>query len=130
MIASLGIQSAIFTKLSGDSTLMALVTGVYDSLPANTPYPYAVIGEDTEVAWNALTKIGREVTVTIHIFSQEAGMKQAKTIASRITSLIERQTLSASGITTVSSKLDLALFFTDPDGITRHGVVRFRFLAQ
>lgn len=130
MLASLGIQSAIFTKLTDDSTLMGLVTGVFDSLPSGQTFPYVVLGEDTETAANTLASIGREVTVTIHIFSQYAGTKEAKQIAGRIIDLIERRTLSASGITTYSAVLDLCQFFTDPDGVTTHGVLRFRFLAR
>jgi hypothetical protein len=130
MLASLAIQSALYTTLATDSTLLTLGSGVYDALPADMPFPYVVIGQDTETPWNGLTKIGRAITVTIHIFSRQNGMKEAKQIADRIITLIERQTLTANGITTVSSVLDLSQFFMDPDGLTRHGVVRFRFLAQ
>ena len=47
------LQQAIYDALTGDATLMALITGVYadiepPNLPeANTDFPYVVIGQDS-----------------------------------------------------------------------------------
>jgi hypothetical protein len=129
-IASIALQSAIMSRLTGDEFLTTRITGVYDSLPAHIPFPYVVIGESTEMPWNGLTKIGRECTVTIHIFSRYAGMSEVKTLSARVVGLLERQSLAAMDVVAVSSVLDLCQFLTDPDGITRHAVIRMRFLAQ
>jgi hypothetical protein len=88
MLASLGLQAAIYQTITADAELSALVRGVYDSLPQDTEFPYVVIGADTEKPWNSLTEIGREYTVTLHVFSQYPGMRECKQIAGRIIALL------------------------------------------
>ena len=39
------LQKAIYGALTGDSALMAMITGVHDHVPQDTAYPYVTIGE-------------------------------------------------------------------------------------
>jgi hypothetical protein len=43
------LQEALYTRLNDDSTLGALITGVYDGVPADTTLPTVVIGEGTTI---------------------------------------------------------------------------------
>ncbi len=76
-------QQAIFGKLNG---AIAGVT-IYDDvpmLPIGQPlanFPYVVIGNDTFLPWDNDDRTGAEMTITLHIWSRAAGMKEAKTIA-------------------------------------------------
>lgn len=115
------LQAAIYTRLTG-----ALSYPVYDVVPQNQAFPYITLGEDTGVDWSTKTNPGQEVTTTLHVWSRAAGMKELKTIMDGIIQAMTGADLTFTGFHPVLLRLDLATALRDPDGITRHGVVRFR----
>lgn len=132
MSFELAAQQAIFTKLNG---FIAGVT-VYDDvpmLPSGQPtanFPYVVIGNDTMAAWDTDDQLGGEITITLHIWSRAGGMKEAKTIAGAIYTLLHRATFSIAGYVVLDCLCEFSEFLTDPDGETRHGIVRYRMTMQ
>lgn len=130
------IQVAIYQTLASDSTLMALVTGVYDTAPqaldagAAANFPYVTIGEDTHVEWDTDTELGADVTVTIHVWSRDRGRKETKTIQGLIYGLLHRASLSISGYNLVGVDWLQSDSFLDTDGLTRHGVQTFRITVE
>jgi hypothetical protein len=126
----LAVQTAIHTALNGDPTLGAMVTGIYDSVPQDTAYPYVTVGEDNHNEWDTNTTLGSDCTITIHTWSRKRGSKETKTIQGAIYDTLHRSDLSVTGY-----KIDLTDFvssqsFTDSDGLTRHGVQTFRMLIE
>jgi hypothetical protein len=130
------IQVAIYQTLSSDSTLMASVTGVYDTAPqaldagAADNFPYVTIGEDTHIEWDTDTELGADVTVTIHVWSRDRGRKETKTIQGLIYGLLHRASLSISGYNLVGVDWLQSDSFLDTDGLTRHGVQTFRITVE
>lgn len=124
-------QQAIYAKLNGN-----IGATVYDDvpmLPSGQPsanFPYVVIGNDTLVAWDNDSQLGAEITITLHIWSRAAGMKEAKTIAGQIYDLLHRATFSILGYSVLDCLNEFSEFMTDPDGETRHGIVRYRLTIQ
>lgn len=122
-------QQAIFTALSGH-----ISAAVYDDapdLPAGMPseaFPYVVIGDDTVEPWDTDDTLGAEVTVTLHIWSRGAGMKQAKAIAGEIYTILHRASLSASGYRFTDCLHETDLFLREAH--MRHGVARYRLTIQ
>lgn len=132
-LAEWAVQEAVDTRLTGDVTLMALITGIYDDVTAGTAFPYVEYGEPTERPWNTFSKDGREVFVTVNVWSQYQGKKQAVAIASRIVVLLDKYALSVTGWTTVECRLDPTApirFNPQPDGRTTQGILRFRIRVQ
>lgn len=43
------LQTAIYSRLSGDGTLLGIVTAVWDSVPPEATLPYVVLGEFASV---------------------------------------------------------------------------------
>jgi hypothetical protein len=127
---SLPVQTAIQTRLSGDATLMGLVTRVGDNIPDGQKFPYVVIGEETESADNTHTDKGRDSTLTLHVWSRALGFKEAKTIASRIDDLLDEHALVVTGWRVVRLSLEFTNALRDPDGITRHLVLQYRIETQ
>jgi hypothetical protein len=117
-------QQAIFTALSGNIT-----GGVYDDVPympegmPASNFPYTVIGNDTQIAWDNDTDLGAEITVTMHVWSRGAGFKECKVILGEIYAILHRATLTEAGYKFSQTMLD-------PDGETRHGVTRYRLTVQ
>jgi len=119
------LQRAIYERLSAN-----LSCSVYDEVPENAVFPYVTLGEDTESAENTLNRIGRNVTMTLHVWSQAPGFKEAKHIAHDIIELLEHQPLALNGFANTAVNYEVSSYLHDGDGFTRHGVLRFRFLVQ
>jgi hypothetical protein len=126
----LALQTAIYSRLSGDATLAAMVSGVYDHVPQGQAFPYVRIGNVTEVPDNLFGKVGRAATVTISVFSQGQGYKEALTIAGRVQQLLDGASLSVTGYACVDVSFEWSATLTEGDGITRHVPMRFRCLLE
>lgn len=124
------IQSAIYTALTGDVTLAALVTGVYDWVPEGTAKPYVVIGETIATPRNAHDRFGRRNVATLHVWSGQQGMSEINTIMSRITAVLDHQTLTVTGHDAVMVHHEFEQTLNDPDPEIRHGVIRFAVTTE
>jgi len=140
---SVDIQQAIYTALIGDSTLFSLLAShmfggspaapaVYDRVPQASEsedpinFPYVVIGDDTAIPFDTDDKDGQESTITLHIWSRYRGRSETKRIIDAIYNVLHDQSLSISGQTWVYCFFEFSEVFEDNDGLTQHGVVRYR----
>jgi len=127
------LQQALFAALSADATLQGMLGSparVFDHVPQDSAFPYVVIGEATSGPFDGKTENGMEQTLTIHAWSRYRGLKEVKQIMAAVTASLDDQALAISGHTLVLLRFELAATFLDPDGMTRHGVQRFRALTQ
>jgi hypothetical protein len=121
------LQDAIYTRLSGDSTLTStLGAGVYDIPPDQAPFPYVTIGDYTEAPNDTMGKTGRDVTVTVHTWTQGPSKQQAQKIQNQIDTLLDRWSVSVSGWGATQMLQEFFETFRDEDGVTQHGVARYR----
>jgi hypothetical protein len=128
--SSLSLQQAIYTRLTGDTALMDAIEGVFDWIPDQTEYPYVSIGDDTGNDWSAADFDGKEITVVIHSWSRAEGRSEVKTIQSLVKGLLHRASLALTGANLVQMLFEFEETLLDPDGVTYHGVQRFRALTQ
>jgi hypothetical protein len=127
---SFDLQSAIYSLLSGDSTLDGLIGNnkIFDSIaPQDTAYPYVIIGLETMRDVGTKTLDGNVYNVDIDVWSQYRGQKEIKEIMERIYNLLNNATISVSGASSVMSYVVNAVTLTEVDGITRHGIVNVDF---
>jgi hypothetical protein len=126
------IQQAIYDRLTGDPTLMGLVTGVFTWVPESTAYPYIALGEVTAVPDNRHRGFGRSVTETLHIWTRERGFQAALAIEDRITQLLDHQTLTVTGHHTVAVRFEFSQTLIDPEppGDIRHIPIRLRITTE
>lgn len=124
------IQTAIYTTLKADGVLMGLVTGLYDNVPQNKNYPYIVIGESTEIRFEAFGHEGKNTTWTLHVWSRFPGFKECYEILNQINKTLDKAALTPSGHTLVSCDDEGAAAVRDPDGITRHLISNYRVVVQ
>ena len=126
-IGQFALQSTIYSTLNNDNTLTnTLGAGVYDEVLENATYPFVSLGEETAVDYSTKDLDGGEFTINIHVWSQYKGAKQAKEIMDRIHDLLHDSSLSVSGFNLANLRFEFSDILRDPDGITRHGVMRFR----
>lgn len=124
------LQQAVYQKLTGDTTLMSLVTGVYDRTPQDTVYPYISIGESHGRNWSNLGMVGMEHLLTLHIWSREGGRKQAAQIMERLHTLLHQGMLTVTGQTLVAIGFVDSAITVEPDGWTYQGRMRFTVLLM
>tara|TARA_Y100000004_G_scaffold136121_1_gene154122 strand:- start:43 stop:447 length:405 start_codon:yes stop_codon:yes gene_type:complete len=126
-IGQFALQSTIYSTLNNDNTLTnTLGAGVYDEVLENATYPFVSLGEETAVDYSTKDLDGGEFTINIHVWSQYKGAKQAKEIMDRIHDLLHDSSLTVSGFNLANLRFEFSDILRDPDGVTRHGVMRFR----
>lgn len=135
--AQFDLQTALYTLLHGDGALAILAPGGVhdhvdqDGLPLDTngkKAAYIVIGEQTEIPDDSHDHAGRELTATIHAWSEYEGNKEAAGIISRITSILDRTTALAMGDDwqQVDCVFEFSTILREDTG--RHGVARYRII--
>ena len=122
------VQKAIYEALTGSPALMGMVTGVYDHVDQGTAFPYVVIGEDAASEWDTDTEVGADSLLTIHIWTEYKGKQQVKDIQEVIYSILHRAELTIQDAIFYGLDWQFSDSFLEPDGETRHGVMRFRLL--
>lgn len=124
---SIQLQKTIFDVLNGDSNLTStLGASVYDYVPDSTAFPYVKLGEETAIDNGTKSLQGNEHTLVIHSFSRYRGSKQIKEIMSRIYALLHESSLSVSGASLVNLRFEFSDVIKENDGLTSHGLQRFR----
>ena len=127
---SFPLQQGIFSKLNSatltDVSGTSITSRVFDDVPEGTAYPYLVIGEETATNIDTKDKEAHEHTLTFHVWSQYRGRKEIKNIMSQIYTALHNSDITVSGATLVNIRHEFENTLLESDGITRHGVMRFR----
>lgn len=123
----LGLQKALYDRLKAKLTIP-----IYDAVPEGAAFPYITIGEDSATDWSTKLTPGQEVESTIHIWSRYAGMAEVKQLIDQVIQSLTAAPLDLTpfGWQCVVHALVYNATERDPDGITRHSVLRFRFRLQ
>jgi hypothetical protein len=121
MSAAWELQQSIWSVLDS-----ALSVPVYDHVDEPDKPPYVVVGEDTLNQWDTKSTNGFDALVTLHVWSRYRGREECKSIQGDIYDAMHNQALSVSGYNHVLTQLDLEESFLDDDGLTRHGISRYR----
>lgn len=126
-IAQFPLQEAVYSALSNDNTLTStLGAGVFDDVLEGTTYPFVELGNETAIDYSTKDVDGAEFTITLHVWSQYAGAKETKQIMDRIYDLLHNSSLTVTGFNLINLRFEFSDIMRDPDGKTRHGVMRFR----
>jgi hypothetical protein len=126
------IAQAVYDRLTGDATLMALVTGVFEHVPEGTAHDYVAMGEMLATPANRHNGFGRSVVFTLHVWTQARGFTSARAIEARLLELLDHQALAVPGHHVVSVRYEFSQTLTDPapPGDIRHIPVRFRITTE
>lgn len=125
------LQQAIYSALTGDTLLMAKVTGVFDQTPQGQSGPYVVIGDGESREWDTDNSTGIDADVMIHVWDDgHRGRKTVKVIQGDIRRILHRSELTVAGAHVVLCVWQFSDTFLDPAGLTWHGVQRFNVLLE
>lgn len=118
------IQKAIFEKLD-----TGLTVPVYDHVPQDSEnFPYVQIGNDTFIDYSGDDFVGMDGDLNIHTWSSYKGKKEIKALQNEIYNLLNRADLTIIGYNVINIEQVYSNTFLESDGITRHGVQRYRVL--
>ena len=120
------LQESIYSTLNGDSTLGALIQGVFDSVPDGQTLPVVTIGTQSTSDNGTKTLDARDYIFNVDVYSDYRGMKEIKNIQKEIYRLLHESSLSVSGASFVNCRCEFTTDILEDDGVTRHGVMRFR----
>lgn len=141
------LQIAIFTRLSAFTALTDLLAddvdgsgpAVYDHVPQEVSddsdqdsgnFPYVRVGEFTAIPFDTHDSQGSDNTITIHSWSRYRGMSEIKRIQRQVYLALHRFGLVVTGVDMIDCQWESADVFLDDDGLTRHGVQRFRIMLD
>ena len=120
------VQAAVYTAL-----VPALApVPVLDYAGPNQTYPYCTIGELTAEHNDTLGEEGSALEVMVHLWSRQLGMLELQTMMAAAEAALHREKLTLSGaLQCVAAVLEYSATLRDADGVTRHGVMRFRVMV-
>lgn len=132
MSAALKLQKAVIARLA-ESELLSEIAGtsrIFDQVPYNQPFPFAVVGEITSKDWSTGTEPGLEHRFVVHIWSRSGGKKQTFAMASAIFQALHEADLALKGHRLVNLRHESTDVRREDDGETYHGVLRFRAVTE
>ena len=128
-VGQFALQSAVYSALNVEAITTTLSCGVYDEVVEGNSYPFITLGEETAIDYSTNNLVGAETTINIHIWSRYKGSKQTKQIMDKVHDLLHDVSLTVSGVNLINLRFEYSDIMRDPDGITRHGVMRFRAIT-
>lgn len=128
---ALVLQKAVYAALVADGATGALIGDrIYDASPRAAAFPYVSFGNGTLRDWSTGTEAGAEHRLVLHAWSRERGKTETWTILAALQAALDDAALDLDGYELVNLRFEFADAALDPDGITWHGVMRFRAVTE
>ena len=128
---SLALQKAVFAALVAGSGVGALIGDrIFDAAPRNATFPYATFGDARVTDWSTGTEDGAEHRLVLHLWSRERGKTEAWAAIEAIRATLHNAALDLDGHALANLRFEAADVGRDPDGITWHGIARFRAVTE
>lgn len=129
--ASLALQKAVFAALVADAGVGAMIGDrIFDAAPRNVAFPYATFGDARAGDWSTGTEDGVEHRLILHVWSRERGKAECWAAIDAIRTALHDAPLDLDGHVLVNLRFEAADAGQDRDGITWHGVARFRAVTE
>lgn len=131
MSAAAELQAAIVAALKADPGLAALLGDrVFDHTPATAAFPYVTLGRLTGYDWSTDTERGSELLVSLHVWSQGRGKKQALALMARVDAALHDQALALDGFALVNLRLETTELAYDDAQNAYRGAMRLRAMVE
>ncbi len=127
--SELPLQQAVYELLSQDSDLAALTSGVYDNPPPDASYSYITFGQTRSVDWSTKTTSGIQSLLILHIYSQ-VSRKEVLLICDKIAEILQPGAINIPNQNLVVMHFEQNDIILEDDGITFHGVLRYRVFIE
>ena len=134
--AAWALQRAIHQKLTASATITSLLGGphVWDHVPRGAAYPFVTFGVTTDRDWStggdAASDAGVEHILTLLVWSNAAGRREADAIAAALRDTLHDQPLTLAGHRLVNIRHELTDTRRDVNDELYHAVVRLRAVTE
>lgn len=93
------LETAIYSKLSGDTSLMTFITGVYNvAAPASARYPFLVFQKVADVTGYTFTsRVADEYLYQVRVIGSGLNKEPLNDALARVDALLTLQTLTVTG---------------------------------
>ncbi|MFN3888980.1 MAG: DUF3168 domain-containing protein [Beijerinckiaceae bacterium] len=105
--SEIALRAAIRNALLADAPLTAQLGGpfVHDEAPRDAPAPYIVFARSEARDWSTMTERGAEHLITMEVWSQSKGVREALSIAGRVADLLHEAPLAIAGASCVRMQI-------------------------
>ena len=118
---------AVYTKLNNTSGLTGLLS---ESLADDQVFPKIWIEDGGADDWSNKDDNGLEANINLHIGSRYRGTKELRGLMDKCYAALHFVDLTLTNGQSVLCQFTRHDIVTDSDGITRHGVMRFKLLVS
>lgn len=122
------LWQAAFDALNADAGIQGLLGApprLYDHVPDGTDFPYLVIGDGTTLEAGTDTGRGSFHRLTLHAWSRARGAGECRAVMDAVHGVLHEAAVAISGRTLTYLRFVGSDVLREPDGRTRHGVIRF-----
>jgi hypothetical protein len=126
-------QEAVYAALSSSAALQGMIGNpvrLYDVVPPAAAFPYVTLGDVSARDYDTKDRDGFEQMVVLHAWSRGRGRKELKNVMQAVYDILHRGDLGVTGADFVSCRFQSASTQQENDGLTLHGVMRFRIIVQ
>lgn len=131
--ASWALQQAVFATLNANAEVQAVLGAsprLYDAVPRDAVFPYAVLGDGQENDASTATEQGSEHILATHIWSRGGGHRECKEVAAAIRDALDGAALALAGFALIDIRFQSADYARQPDGETWRASLRFRAATE
>ncbi len=124
------LQKSVYNTLNNDSTLTAMVSGIFDYVKEDTAFPYIVLGDVKSSDLSTKTTNGTQIDLTIEAYCRDRGSKTCLEIMSRINELLHNANLTLVNHNLIYIRFDSSEVVQQQDGLTYRGTALFRAITE
>lgn len=127
------LQRSIISALRSDTVLRGLLAtpnGVYERVPPNRMFPCIVVEQSTVSDWSTDHEPGRDVIVSLGIWSRTNNRAEMYAVSDRTVSVLEARIETPENLQIVLTTLVSATYERDAFQRAYRGTLRMRFLIE
>lgn len=132
-LSCLALRSALRALFAQDATLAAMAGAgrIHDDAPRNAALPHIAFGETRWRDWSSATDKGGEEFLTLDIWSDYQGSREALELAERMTQAIEgASNIAAQGMRIVSLRVESLDLRRENSGRLMRASLRLRAVTE
>jgi hypothetical protein len=128
------VQAKVYATLKANAALMALVSDVYDTIPASpwgAKLAYASFGPMDGLPDDSDCIDSETHSMQIDVWSRATGGKAVcKKMVDAVKNALHEADLELTDNALIEINLERYAVLDDPDGLTKHGVLQFRVAVE
>lgn len=124
------LRAAVRTRLLADAQISQIISGVFETAPAQTPFPYITMGDERVRDWSTQTFRGEEHTLLLNTWSDDESFSPLKDLHRLIVAALSADQIALTNHHLAVFFLEEERFLVERRSRSRLGVLRFRALMH